>query len=186
MVLQFTKHTRVAARSALAFLCAASIAASAQAQTVTPKGDLGAPETEQAQDPWLVDCGEAESLSLGKCRLLQTVVIKETGQPLLTAAVETRPDGRDYSLVLKVPHGILLPPGMALELEGVERMVLRYRLSDATGVFAATVVSSELLEAMKKGDMLKIWVVTAEGQKVGIPVTLRGFAEAFKKLGSTP
>lgn len=155
------------------------------AQAPTPKGDLGAPEAEQAQDPWLLDCGEADGFSLGKCRLLQTIVIKETGQPLLTAALEVRPGEKDYSLVLKVPHGILLSPGMALEVKGVERMVLRFRLSDATGVFAATVVSTELLDAMKKGNTLKVSLVTANGQKIGIPVTLRGFTDAFEKLSTT-
>ncbi len=162
-----------------------SLAVPGHAQAPTPKGDLGAPEAEQAQDPWLLDCGETDGFSLGKCRLLQTIVIKNTGQPLLTAALEARPGEKDYSLVLKVPHGILLTPGMALEVKGVERIVLRFRLSDATGVFAATVVSDELLLAMKNGSTLKVSLVTAGGQKIGIPVTLRGFTDAFEKLGST-
>ncbi len=172
------------AAAALAVLMWIAIPAPGQAQT--PKEDLGAPEAEQAQDPWLLDCGESEGFSLGKCRIMQTVVIKETGQPLLTAAMEARPGEEGYSLILKVPHGILLSPGMALEVKGVERIVVRYRLSDATGVFAATVVSDELLSAMKKGDTLKVLVVTANGQKVGIPVTLRGFTDAFEKLNATP
>jgi invasion protein IalB len=165
---------------AVALACAAP----AHAQAPTPKGDLGAPEAEPSQQPWLLDCGEQEGFSLGKCRLLQTIVIKETGQPLLTAAMEQRPGNAGYSLVLKVPHGILLTPGMALEVDGIDRMVLKYRLSDATGVFAATIVTDKLLGAMKKGDALKVSVVTANGQKVGIPVTLRGFTDAFNKLNT--
>ena len=171
--------------AAVAALMWVAYAGAGIAQTPTPKGDLGAPEAEQGQDPWLLDCGESDGFSLGKCRLLQTIVIKETGQPLLTAALEARPGEKDYSLVFKVPHGILLSPGIALEVKGVERLVLRFRLSDATGVFAATVVSPELLNAMKKGNTLKVSLVTARGQKIGIPVTLRGFTDAFGKLTST-
>lgn len=154
------------------------------AQTPTAKGNLGDPETEATQQSWLLDCGETEGISQGRCRILQTVVLRESRRPLLTAAIERRPGGAGRSLVLKVPHGILLPPGMALEVAGMERQVLRFRLSDATGVFAATVVSDKMLDALKKGYRLKVSVVTASGQKLGVPVSLRGFTAAFKEMNA--
>ena len=161
-------------------LVVAACAGHALAQQPTDKGNFGAPQAEQTQEPWLIDCGEAGGFSQGSCRMLQTVVIRETKQPLLTAAIERRPDGSGLSMVLKVPHGLLIPPGMLLELEGQKPEVLRYRLSDATGLFAATPLTPEYLEALQKGETLKVSVATAEGQKVGIPVTLRGFKTAFE------
>lgn len=161
---------------------ALALAGPAPAQTPTAKQDLGQPAEAETQQPWLLDCDEAEGFSQGRCRILQTVLIKDSGQPLLTAAVERRPGVGGYSLVLKVPHGIFLPPGLAIDLEGTERQVLKYRLSDATGIFAATRVDDAFLEALKKGETLKVSVVTSQGQKVGVPVTLRGFSAAFEEL----
>lgn len=160
------------------------LASSAGAQT--PKGDLGEPEPEENRNSWQLDCSETEGFSTGACRIMQTIVIKVTKQPLLTAAVERRPAGQGYALVFKAPHGLLLTPGLALETDGIERMVLHYRLSDATGVFATTAISAELLDALKKNETLKVSVVTAAGQQVGIPVTLQGFEEALGQLEATP
>ena len=161
---------------------ALAVAVPAMAQTPTEKQNLGEPAEADTQQPWLLDCEEAEGFSQGRCRILQTVLIKESKQPLLTAAIERRPGVGGYSLVLKVPHGIFLPPGLAVDMEGVERQVLKFRLSDATGIFAATRVDDAFLEALKKGAVLKVSVVTSQGQKVGIPVTLRGFTAAFEEL----
>lgn len=153
--------------------------------TTTPKGDLGAPQAKQKQDPWKLDCGEAGGFSQTTCRMMQTVIIKETGSPLLTAVIEARPDASGLSLLLKVPHGVLLAPGMQLQLAGMDPVALKFRLSDETGVFAATMLSDKMLGAMKTGDTLKINVITSSGQKVGIPVTLEGFATAFDKFNAT-
>lgn len=177
----------ISAKLALAVAVAVSVVTlQATAQTTTEKGNFGAPQSAENQEPWLIDCGEAGGFSQAKCRLLQTVIIRETKQPLLTAAIERRPDGEGMSMVLKVPHGVFIPPGMALELEGQKPQVLRYRLSDATGLFAAMILSPEYLEALKTAGALKVSIVTANGEKVGVPVSLQGFTEAFDKFKTGP
>lgn len=160
-------------------------AALAQA-SATPKGDFAAPKSHQEQGAWRLDCGETGGFLQTTCRMTQTVLIKETGSPLLTAMVERRPGDRALSLLLKVPHGVLLASGMRLRFDAIEPVVLNYRLSDETGVFASTVLSEQMLNALKTGDTLKVTVVTSSGQAVGIPVTLKGFATAFEKITEVP
>lgn len=170
----------------MAVLCHAVYGATTvSAQTgATPKSDFAAPQARQEQGPWRLDCGETGGFSKATCRIMQTILIKETGAPLLTAIIERRPGDEALSLLLKVPHGVLLTPGMRLQFHGIEPVVLNYRLSDGSGVFASTVLSGQMLGAMKNSDTLKITVVTSSRQSVGIPVTLKGFAAAFDKIGA--
>lgn len=174
---------RIMLISVLCYIGAGSWPVPAQVAT-TPKGDFAAPPGGQSQGAWRHDCDETGGFAQTSCRMMQTVIIKETGAPLLTAMIEKRQGDRALSLLLKVPHGVLLTPGMRLQFHGIDPVVLKYRLSDQTGIFATTVLSDRMLEALKNGDVLKVTVVTATRQSVGIPLALDGFAAAFEEFSA--
>ena len=152
--------------------------------TTTPKSDplIQAP-TEQRK-PWEVSCRKNADGALTGCQLSQHVVIKKTGQRLLSVIVEPRPTETGLSLLLVMSHGVFLPAGIALEAPGVEPVKLEYRLSDADGVYAVATLTDILLQALKTGDALKVTVMSASRQRVAIPVSLKGFTAAFDKLSA--
>lgn len=153
--------------------------------TTTPKSDPLTQAPAEQQEPWSVTCRKDDNGALTGCQLSQHVLIKKTGQRLLSVIVEPRPTKSGLSLLLVMSHGVLLPPGIAVDAPGIEQIKLQYRLSDKDGVYAATELTDKLLELMKSGNELKITVVAASRQRVAIPVSLNGFTAAFTKFSAS-
>jgi len=152
--------------------------------TTTPRSDPLTQAPAEQRDPWSVTCRKDDNGAPTACQLSQHVLIKKTGQRLLSVIVEPRPTKTGLSLLLVMSHGVLLSAGIEIDAPGVEQIKLNYRLSDKDGVYAATELSNELLEFMKSGKELKVIVVAASRQRVAIPVSLNGFTAAFAKLSA--
>ena len=152
--------------------------------TTTPKSDPLTQAPAEQKEPWSVTCRKDDSGALNACQLSQHVLIKKTGQRLLSVIVEPRPTKSGLSLLLVMSHGVLLPAGIEIDAPGVEQVKLNYRLSDKDGVYAATDLTDQLLQFMKSGRELKVTVVAASRQRVAIPVSLNGFSAAFTKFSA--
>jgi len=146
---------------------------------------LGTQAPAEQKQPWTISCQENASGTVSNCQLAQHVVIRDTGKRLLSVMVEQRPTQTGLSLLILMSHGVFLPAGIALQAPGMEQIELEYRLSDAEGVYAATTLTDDLLKALQSAETLKISVVSAGRQRIGIPVSLKGFGAAFGKLTGT-
>ena len=152
--------------------------------TTTQKSDPLTQAPAEQQEPWSVNCLKDDNGALTACQLSQHVLIKKTGQRLLSVIVEPRPTKSGLSLLLVMSHGVLLPAGIEIEASGIEQIKLKYRLSDKDGVYAATEMTDKLLQSMKAGNELKVTVLAASRQRVTIPVSLNGFSAAFTKFSA--
>ncbi len=56
--------------------------------------------------------------------------------------------------------------------------------SDANGAYAVTEVSDDLLKSLQKGNQLKVSFESGKRQKLTIPVSLKGFADAYQHVAS--
>ena len=153
--------------------------------TTTQKSDPLTQAPAEQSEPWAVTCRKNDNGAATGCQLSQHVLIKKTGQRLLSVIVEPRPTKSGLSLLFIMSHGVLLPPGIAVDAPGIEQIQLRYRLSDKDGVYAATELTDKLLNIMKSGNELKVTVVAASRQRVAIPVSLNGFTAAFTKFDAS-
>lgn len=148
-------------------------AAEGAGQTASPSGEN-----------WVLQCSEATEKAPKSCRVLQNIVMKDSGQRLLTVVVEPREGAPNHALVLALPHGVFLPAGAAIRVDEGEPTPLVIQTSDANGAYAGTAISDDLLASLKKGQRLIIAFKTAQQQDLAVPVTLIGFTAAYTKLGS--
>lgn len=118
-----------------------------------------------------------------------------TGMVLVSAALR-HVEGMDKEhLMIMVPLGMAIPPGVraavytkeqwekAQKNENVDEKALKpinlsYSLCHPAGCTAETEATKELVESMKSGGGLMVLAINANGQPIAFPVPLEGFTAA--------
>lgn len=119
------------------------------------------------------------------CGLVQNLVAGEQKQRLLTLIVKrTAPTA--YNLTLALPHGLLFPPGIALQVDETPEHSLVVQTSDQNGAYAGMPIDGDLLKALRAGKTLKITFTSGAGQRIMVPVTLKDFGTGMTALDKTP
>lgn len=151
----------------------------AQAQDKAAKAD-----SEKPQDAWVKLCEEAPSLKekdkkLNVCLTHHERIDGNTGRVLVSAAIR-HVEGQDKeALMVMVPLGMALPPGVMVKVDENEPIKLKYTLCHIGGCTAETEASKEILEQFKKGKKLIVAAVNVVGKPIGFPVPLTGFSKAY-------
>jgi invasion protein IalB len=159
--------------SMLAALVLALLLPTAFAQEAEPKtyGD------------WGYKCDKSEDGAEELCYVFQNVTRTEGGQLVMGARIAYRPGQSDPLLVITVPLGTLLPPGLALTMEGVDPVKLPFFLCANEGCTTiATPLPAAMVTAMKKGNRAVVRVAAPNQQVVGLPLSLQGFTAAMAAL----
>ncbi len=124
------------------------------------------------------ETGKAES-----CVAFQNIVITESRQQLLTVvAGYLGPKGEPW-VVLTLPLGIFLPPGVVLKVDEGQQYDAPIKICTAKGCDAGIPLDDELLWLMKAGLVARVAFMdgTARNQ-ITVPVSLAGFSAAFRTL----
>jgi invasion protein IalB len=119
-----------------------------------------------------------------------------TGMVMVSAAIR-EVDGADKkSLMVMVPLGMALPPGLRaavytkdqwakaaknekIDEKGLKPIPLKFSLCHAAGCTAETEATADIINQMKAGGGIMIIAMNAGAQPIGFPVPLDGFNEAF-------
>lgn len=157
---------------------------------LAPYGHAQAPKQQSQQQPqqkapapqsgWTVPCdGQAGALD---CRVSLTLVAKEGGQLLISVIVRRPSKTENPTLLLHLPHGIFLPAGASMQIDKGKAEVQPVQTCDTRGCYVGMAVSKELLAALSGGETMTVVVQDLQKRPVTIPLPLKGFADAFKKL----
>lgn len=119
-----------------------------------------------------------------------------TGMVLVSAAIR-EVEGQDKkSLMVMVPLGMAIPPGIRAAVytkdqwgavsknEKVDDKLLKpvelkFSLCHPAGCTAETEATAEIIEEMKSGGGMMVVAMNANAQPIGFPVPLDGFADAY-------
>lgn len=118
-----------------------------------------------------------------------------SGMVLVSAAIRQLQDSDKQHLMVMLPLGMALPPGMQavvypaamwdkiqknekVEDKDLKPIKLMYTLCHAAGCTGETEATPEVLGELKKGAGLIIYAIGANGQTVAFPVPLQGFETA--------
>jgi invasion protein IalB len=180
--------------TALVVLAVLAWSGFASAQTTQEK-TAPAPKAPPAQQPapgqqpppaappaqaWSVDCADADQ-GLA-CKAVQSIVLAETRQLLLSVAV-SKPEGNTgAAMLLHLPLGLFNPAGATMGIDETAPETLQIQTCDNQGCYAGAALTPEKLAAMSKGTKLNVTFQDLKKQKIVVPVPLKGFEAAFKKL----
>ena len=130
---------------------------------------------------WQVVCKTPEGAKVELCALVQDVTSESNPDVQLSVQFHQSPDG---SKVLRVhaPLGLLLPPGLGLQIDTEKVGNAQFVRCQVVGCVAQVTLPPELLEKFAKGKTAWFIIYQTKEQGIGIPVALEGLADALAEL----
>lgn len=140
-------------------------------------------KSEPSQAEWTKVCGKDQASGTDICYTTRDFVA-DSGQPVLAVAVYEMKNAAQKQEVRVVrylmPLGLMLQPGIRFNIDGKEATAGKFAVCFPNGCFAeAGGVSTELVNAMKKGTTLSVSVQNQTQKEVTFAVPLAGFGKAF-------
>lgn len=152
----------------------------AQTDSGSTVGELPDADVNRFED-WAVQCQQPESAESGVCVMFQRQVL-DNGRTILMMTVRNVPDRPEPLVMLQVPLGVLLQPGLSFSVDGGEPVELDYALCNENGCITTFPLVERIEDALKKGLSADVVVTTADQQEVVVSVSLKGFTAALEAL----
>ncbi len=119
-----------------------------------------------------------------------------TGMVLVSAAIREIEGSDKKSLMVMVPLGMAIPPGIRaavytpeqwekasknekVDEKALKPILLKYSLCHAAGCTAEVVIGEDVVKSMKTGGGLMVLAMNAQAKPIGFPVPLTGFTTAY-------
>ena len=187
---------------------AAAPAAKAPAAAPAAKAPAGAPAAAaDKKSAWVKLCEKAPFNTKDKdgkdvknekniCLTHHERLDGNTGMVMVSAAIREIEGNDKKSMMVMVPLGMALPPGLRaavytkeqwaqaaknekIDEKTLKPISLKYSLCHAAGCTAEVEATTEIIEQMKTGGGIMVIAMNAGAQPIGFPVPLDGFVEAF-------
>lgn len=128
-------------------------------------------------------CAEATAEAPRTCRVSTTVLLRPQNTPLAQILLTRQRESRSLALIFQLPHGTWLQGGIAWQLDAAAPQRLAFQSSDAAGIYAATVVTDELLATLRGATTLGLsFVAAAQRQTLAVPIPMAGFGDAVTAM----
>jgi invasion protein IalB len=141
-------------------------------------------EVRQFQD-WAVRCGRPAEGAPEACEMLQQR-LDEQGQTVLAIAVGKVPNTDNPGMLIILPLGIWLPPGVVLRVDGGEDVPARIERCERRGCQVELLLEPDILTLLKSGReanvLFQIYDENGQPKLVGVPFSLLGFTAALNEV----
>lgn len=127
---------------------------------------------------WNVSCQPNATAKKLVCELSRTITLAQTGQLFMKISIGAKP----LYLVLQLPHGLKLDEGVKIQIDDKKIVPIKFFTSNQAGAFTRTMISNEMLSALKSGSRMNITVHSTNGKALVTPISLLGFSLGFDRL----
>jgi invasion protein IalB len=152
--------------------------------TAPPPPSAPGLEVRQFQD-WAVRCGQPAEGAAEACEMLQQRQ-DEQGQTVLAIAVGDVPNNDNPGMLIILPLGIWLPPGVVLKVDGGEEVPARIERCERRGCQVELLLEPDVLTILKSGReanvLFQIYDQSGQPKLVGVPFSLLGFTAALDEI----
>ena len=161
------------AAAAFAILAAPAMA---QEEDGDAAASVGGKTTTETIGSWTVTCSEGGKAK--RCVMQQRLATKEKRQVVASATVRVPQEG-GAELVIAMPTGVVIAPGMVLAIDGKEAAKAAFRTCGPRACQASVAIDQNLINTLAKGKTLGATVQTLRGKPLGLQFTLEGFTKAY-------
>ena len=140
----------------------------------------GTESTTKVYGDWKLSCPPRKDAK-AECALTQDIIQGGTGVTLVHLQLVHRDNTQ--RLLIVVPHGVLLKPGLGLVIGNAPLRVLKYETCDGVGCIALLPLDRPALDALEAADAGRIVVVWRDGKDVAFPYSLHGFGKGVSAVG---
>ncbi len=150
-----------------------------------------APVMAAVQTPWVKICDKVPTddknppTTKQLCMTLQETRA-ENGQFLASAQLRELEGDAKKQLIIAVPVGMLIQPGIRVVLDSGQPQNMRYELCLPNACFAQIEVNADMVARMKKANNLNIQVVTIGNRPITLAMSMSNFAKVSEGPGTDP
>ncbi|MGE0583823.1 MAG: invasion associated locus B family protein [Flavobacteriaceae bacterium] len=162
----------------LAFSTAASAQSGDKPAAPAKPAAEGNQAKEASQDNWVHICTKEPQGEKEICLVTQEVRT-EQGQFVASTSVRTIKGEEKKTLLVAVPPGTLLVPGMRVQVDEGKQVPGQYTICLPNACYAELEIDDAFIKQMKGGNNLIISVINNQAKAVGIGLTLVGFTKAI-------
>jgi invasion protein IalB len=167
---------------AAAFGAVLVLSAQAMAQ---PTGPAAGAATQPAPPQWIKLCSPDATTKKNLC-LVQEEIYADTGQFIASATIRTVQDDPKSQFILGVPPGMLLQPGLHVQIDDGKQAALTYSICFPNTCFADMEMTADFLKQIRGGKQVTVLAVNQQAQTISFPISLAGFGKAYDGPGVDP
>lgn len=140
---------------------------------------------EDTPSAWVKLCNKIGQSDVTLCATAQEIRA-DTGQFLASVAIREFSNQDKKALVVAVPTGMLIQPGLGLRVDENEQRVIQYAICRPQACIAEIEATDAIIAELKRGGQLMVTTVNQQAQQVGFPLTLVGFTAALDGEATNP
>lgn len=160
-----------------------AVAAPANAQQAAPAAPDAAAADAGPQPEWVKLCSKPEGEKQQVC-LITRERRATTGQ--LLAAATVREVGDKKFLVAAVVPGMLIRPGMQVQIDGAHSTKAAYTICFPNLCFAEAEINADFVSKLKAGSKLVVTTLSQQAKPVNFDISLAGFTAAYDGAAIDP
>ena len=165
--------------AAVSILTGVAAAQSAAPEPAAANKPLQPSDTKEFGD-WSVRCYPASSGM--PCEMIELLVNKKSNRRVLGVLIVYNPAQNRNVVQVSMPLGVLIPNGAVLGSDTYTSEVMHYRLCDMQGCYAIAALDSGAIKALGQATKAEMRVVAADGKKVNLSFSVKGFTAAYNAL----
>jgi invasion protein IalB len=147
---------------------------------------VSAAAQQAADSPWVKICNTDPSSQQKVCLITQELRT-DTGQFLASLAIREVDGEARRRLLASVPVGMLLQPGLQLQIDDKEAVRAQYSICFPNACYAELPLDNDaMIKQMKAGGKLRLTVLNQQAKPVPFEMSLVGFTATYDGAGMAP
>jgi invasion protein IalB len=141
-----------------------------------------APAPPEGPPSWAKLCNPDPATGKQLCLTIQEIRA-DTGQFIASATVRTIEGDAKKSLITAVPPGMLLQPGLRIQIDDGEQQEMKYGICFPNACYGELEINDDFITKLKAGGRLTLTTLNQQAKPVNFPMTLAGFTKAYDGAG---
>ncbi|MEO1102969.1 MAG: invasion associated locus B family protein [Pseudomonadota bacterium] len=137
------------------------------------------------EDPWVKICNTDPNAQKQICLITQELRT-DAGQFLASVAIRETPGEARKTMIASIPVGMLIQPGVQLQIDGSEPNIARYSICFPNACYAELAIDAGYIDRLKAGGKLQMTTINQQGKQVRFDLTLIGFTATYDGEGMNP
>jgi len=145
---------------------------------VLTSGASSAQDAAEGPKPWTKICTDNNKAKKEVC-LVSQEIRSTSGQFLASVAIRTITGDEDGALLISVPPGMLLQPGIRFNVDENEPREVKYGICFEKYCYSELAIKKSVVDEMKGGNNLTVTTYSQQGKAIGFELTLAGFTATY-------
>lgn len=141
-------------------------------------GNIHAQQASAAQPAWVKVCNQDPNSKKDVCLTTQEIRA-DSGQFLASVAVREIGGEEKQSLVIAVPTGMLVQPGLRLQVDKNKQKEVKYGICFPNACYAELPIDPSVVTEMKRGNALVLTTLNQQAKAINFKLTLVGFTASY-------